>query len=197
MSSGQRIRIIGGSAKGRTVHSAPTDRVRPTPAGLREALANMLRGQLAGKRVLDLYAGFGTVGLELLSQGAEVVVFVERDRRTADVLRRNVDELDFGEAAEVWTATAEGALERLARDGYGFDIIFADPPYNTGAAPRILEKIADHDLLDGPGLVLVQHSSHEPLPAAEGGLRRARERRSGDTVLSWYEPVPTPAEAAR
>lgn len=197
MSTGQRIRIIGGSARGRTVHSAAHAHVRPTPSALREALANMLRPRLAGSRVLDLCAGYGGVGLEFLSQGATEAVFIERDRRTADILRRNVDELEFDEQAEVWTATAEGAIERLVREGRSFDLIFVDPPYDEGLARKLLDKLAAWPaLLAAGGLVIVQHSSHEPLPAAETSLTRTREKRAGETILSWYQPTAEVPEEA-
>lgn len=183
----QRIRIIGGRARGRTVHTAPGDRVRPTPAALREALANMLRSSLAGAAVLDVCAGFGTVGLELLSQGADLAVFLEKDGRNADVIRRNVAELELDDAAEVWTSSAETGLDRLAREGRDFDVIFIDPPYGVGLAPKLLERVArTASLLRPEGLVVVQHTRHEPLPAAAGSLVRRRERAMGDTLVSFY-----------
>lgn len=187
MAGGQHIRIIGGIARGRTVHTAHGDRVRPTAAAVREALANIERARLRGARVLDLCAGFGTVGLELLSQGAAEAVFIEKDRRTSDVVRENVAELGFDEAAEVWTNPAESAIDRLAAEGRVFDLVFVDPPYNQGLAPRLLERLAQRpEVLAAEGEVVFQHSTHEPLPAREGPLERVRERRSGDTILSWY-----------
>jgi len=186
----QRIRIIGGSARGRTVHTQNTDRVRPTPAALREALANILRGKLSGARVLDLCAGFGTVGLELLSQGAEEAVFIEKDGRTANVIRQNVDELDFGDRAEVWTNPAESGVDRLAAEEREFEWIFVDPPYEIGLATKLLERLARYPAVVAPGgQVIVQHSRREPLPELAGPLKRVRERQTGDTLLSFYEVV--------
>ncbi|MBI5833545.1 MAG: 16S rRNA (guanine(966)-N(2))-methyltransferase RsmD [Armatimonadetes bacterium] len=192
MAGVQRIRIIGGSARGRTIHTQSTDRVRPTPAALREALANILRGRLAGARVLDLCAGFGTVGLELLSQGAAAAVFIEKDARTADVIRRNLTELDFDDRAEVWTNPAESGVGRLATEGREFEWIFVDPPYDIGLATKLLERLARYpQVIAEGGQVIVQHSRREALPETEGPLKRYRERQTGDTLLSFYE-VTTP-----
>jgi len=188
MAGVQRIRIIGGSARGRSVHTQNTDRVRPTPAALREALANILRGKLAGTRVLDLCAGFGTVGLELLSQGAAEAVFIEKDARTADVIRRNVTELDFDDRAEVWTNPAESGVDRLAAEGRSFEWIFVDPPYEIGLATKLLERLARcPQVIARGGQVIVQHSRREALAETQGPLRRVRERQTGDTLVSFYE----------
>ncbi len=187
MAGGQRLRIIGGSARGRTLRSMPGGRVRPTPAALRLALANMLRDSLAGAAVLDVCAGIGSVGLELLSQGAEWAVFLEKDGRAADLIRDNAAGTGLADRAEVWTTSAERGLERLAEDGQSFDFIFVDPPYDLGLALKLLERLAARPALLAPaGRICVQHTRREALPETLGGLVRQRERRAGDTILSFY-----------
>ncbi|MBI2298172.1 MAG: 16S rRNA (guanine(966)-N(2))-methyltransferase RsmD [Armatimonadetes bacterium] len=177
-------RIVGGSAKGRVLHTGKGLAVRPTPAGLREALGSILRERLPGARVLDLFAGYGCTGLELLSRGAAFACFVERDGRAAELLRRNLAELGFAAQAEVRRETVERALSELAGR---FDLVFVDPPYESGQAEATLVRLGGLPGLWSPGgQVIVQHSRREPLPLAAGGLRRFRERQTGDTVLSFY-----------
>jgi 16S rRNA (guanine(966)-N(2))-methyltransferase RsmD len=130
------------------------------------------------------------VGLEFLSRGAAAAVFIEKDRRVSDVIRRNVDELDFDAEVEVWTHAAESGLDRLAAEGRQFDLVFADPPYDHGLAARLLERLAQRpELLAAGGCVIVQHSNRESLPERERTLQRVRQRPAGDTLVSWYEPA--------
>ncbi len=160
--------------------------MRPTPGAVRAALADILRDRLPGARVLDLFAGYGSTGLELLSRGAGEVVFVEKDPRAAAILRRNIALLAVPDRAHLWQMPVSAALARA--DLGRFDIVFVDPPYERGLAGATTERLGERGGLWQPEAVLiVQHSRREELPAAAGALRRWRERRSGDTVLSFYE----------
>jgi len=182
-----QLRICGGDARGRTLFSGKGDTTRPTPAAVREALCNILRNQLPGALVLDLYAGFGTVGLEFLSQGAAEALFVEQQHQAARVLRRNVDALDWRERCDVWQKSVTTALHELAAADETFDILFADPPYDRGLAPDVLERLSDGALLGEQAKVIIQHSKREPLPDSVGALTRVKERAAGETHLSFYE----------
>lgn len=182
-----QLRICGGEAKGRPLFSAKGDTTRPTPAAVREALTNILRHQLPGALVLDLYAGFGTVGLELLSQGAAEALFVEQQHQAARTLRRNVDTLAWHERCEVWQKPVAAALQELAAAGETFDLVFADPPYERGLAPDVLARLSDGAVLARRAKVIVQHSKREPLTESVGRLQRVKERAAGETHLSFYE----------
>lgn len=186
-----RLRITGGSARGRYLESGHGRSTRPTPAGVREALASMVQRELAGARVLDLFAGFGSVGLELLSRGAESALFVESSGRAVGSLERNLEALGFAERGQVWQSSVAGALPKLATEGRRFDIVFADPPYEVGLAVAVVGQVAEAGVLDG-GVLIVQHSRREELPEQAGRLARYRERRSGETVLSFYREGRTP-----
>lgn len=188
MSHGATARICGGEAGGRALFTGKGLRVRPTPAGVREALGDILRERLPGAAVADLYAGYGCTGLELLSRGAKVAVFVERDRQAVALLRRNVAALGYDACAHVRPMGVASGLEALANEGWRFDIVFVDPPYETGEAAKTLDRLARHpELLAEGAVVVVQHSRREALDALVGPLERCRERISGDTVLSFYE----------
>jgi len=122
------VRVVAGEFKGRRLYAPRGSRTRPTADRVREALFSML-GDVSGARVLDLYAGSGALGIEALSRGAESAVFVERDAKALDALRRNLD-----------ATGARGAVRRedvarfLSRPEGTFDLVFADPPYDDASA---------------------------------------------------------------
>ena len=129
------MRIVAGEFKGRRLRSPRGLRTRPTADRVREALFSML-GDVGGARVLDLYAGSGALGIEALSRGASSAVFVERDPRAAAVISANL--ATVGAEAEV---RRQDVMRFLARAEGGFDLVFCDPPYDSG--PRIAATLAE------------------------------------------------------
>jgi 16S rRNA (guanine966-N2)-methyltransferase len=180
-------RIIGGEAGGRRITTPAGDRTRPTSDRVREALFSAVDaelGSLHGLRFLDVYAGSGAVGLEARSRGAGVVTLVERDRRTARVIRDNVAGLGLGRV-EVVVADVARALGHPPRAPY--DVVFADPPYAVEEAQvsAVLAALRGNGWLSPGALVVVERSSRSPEPAWPEGLAGDRSRRYGETVL-WY-----------
>src|SRR5699024_5144382 len=123
-------RIIAGQFGGRALAAPRGADTRPTTDRVREAIFSRVESllDLAGARVLDLYAGSGALGLEAVSRGAGFVVLVERDRRTAQVLAANVASLGVRERARVVSERVDRVLERGPEDG-PFDLVLLDPPY--------------------------------------------------------------------
>jgi len=135
--------------------------------------------------VLDLFAGYGCVGLELLSQGAAEVVFVERHLATARILWRNVESLELTDRATLLRMPVARALEE-ALSGT-FDVVYLDPPYEQGQAAETLAALAARaELVAADGVIIVQHSEREALGAEVEPWRRVKEQRAGDTVLSFF-----------
>lgn len=123
------MRIIAGEFRSRRIITPPDDSItRPIPDRVRESVFNLLRGNFEGARVVDAFAGTGVIGLEAISRGAIECVFIERDHKIADILRRNVRELGVEDRCEVFEADAlgSGALARCPRP---VDLVFLDPPY--------------------------------------------------------------------
>jgi 16S rRNA (guanine966-N2)-methyltransferase len=180
-------RIIGGAAGGRRIKAPPGERTRPTSDRVREALFSAVDsalGSLQGLRFLDLYAGSGAVGLEARSRGAGVVTLVEKDRRTASVIRDNIRTLGF-DNVELVVANTDRALEQPPPAPY--DVVFLDPPYavpveDVTAALRLLRE---QGWLAHEALVVVERSSRGPAPRWPAGLAGDRTKRYGETVL-WY-----------
>lgn len=184
------MRVTGGALGGRRLASPPRD-VRPTADRVREALFARLP-DLDGARVLDLYAGTGSLGIEALSRGARRVVFVDRSPASLAVLRRNLRALDLEGVTRIVRGNVRGVLPRLSRDGERFDLVFADPPYAQSDDLEALERLVSGELLDEGATVVVERSRRHPLPRI-AGLVSCDARRYGDTVLEWLEPDATPA----
>ncbi len=182
-------RVVGGAARGRRLAVPRGDRVRPTSDKVREALFNVLRHRfgdpLPGARVLDLYAGAGTLGIEALSRGAAEAVFVEADRRHGAVLKQNL-------AAVAGAVDGRGALVSrrveafLAGEARPFDVVFLDPPYAAGALPGALARLVG-GWLGAAALVCVEHPVRQPLDAP-AGLETAFERAWGSTAITVLTP---------
>ncbi|MGH3411543.1 MAG: 16S rRNA (guanine(966)-N(2))-methyltransferase RsmD [Marmoricola sp.] len=179
-------RIIGGSAGGRRLRTPAGAATRPTSDRVREALFSSLEaglGTLAGRRVLDLYAGSGAVGLEAASRGAAAVTAVESDRRTARLVAANAAAV--GLAVEVLTAPVATVLARPP--AVPFDVVFADPPYavDEGEVADMLRLLVGQGWLVDGSTVVVERATRSVEPHWPAGLVGARRRGYGETVL-WY-----------
>jgi 16S rRNA (guanine966-N2)-methyltransferase len=180
-------RIVAGTVGGRRLRTPPGDDTRPTTERVREALFSALEsalGSLDGRRVLDLYAGSGAVGLEALSRGAAAAVLVERSRRVAGLIRRNAESLDL----TGWAVVAEPVRSYLRTDpAEPFDVAFLDPPYALAGTElaTVLTDLADRGWLADGAYVVVERSRRDPDPAWPEGIDPLRDRRYGETVL-WY-----------
>src|SRR5258706_6400804 len=160
------MRLTGGLDRGRRLIAPRGQNTRPTAAKVREAIFNIL-GPIPEGRVLDLYAGTGSLGLEALSRGAEHVVFVERDHAPLAALRRNIKELGFEGRATIVTADVCTGLRRLAGKGNRFSWIFLDPPY-VKEMEGVLAELAGSALLAAWAAVGLEHARPNPPPQPAG-----------------------------
>jgi 16S rRNA (guanine(966)-N(2))-methyltransferase RsmD len=182
------LRISAGEAKGRRIQLPKGGAVRPTQDRVREAVFNALGDRVVGARVLDLFAGAGTLGIEALSRGADRVVFVERDPRTAEVLRGNLVASGFAGRAEVWRSDALRAVRLLGERGESFDLAFCDPPYGAGWVDRALAALARSRVVSPAGVVVVE-AGHRDTVEAPAEFRVMRRRTYGDTLVVFLGPA--------
>jgi 16S rRNA (guanine(966)-N(2))-methyltransferase RsmD len=152
---------------------------------VRECLFNILAPRLAGARVLDLFAGCGSVGLEALSRGAHTVTFVEKAKSALICLRGNIVALQVDELTVVLPIPVDLAIAQLRRQRAQFDFIFLDPPFiDLPAYHAVLGQV--DALLHPQGVVVAQHDTRVKLPASHGALQCYRQRDIGDNALSFY-----------
>ncbi len=181
------MRIIAGEKKGFILKAPRGLATRPTLGHIRESLFNILRHEVPGAIVVDLYAGAGTLGLEALSQGAKECYFVERSPQALEALRHNIAKVGYEEKSKVIKASVERWLEMQKTTGWPrFSLAFSDPPYDSGAGLQSLDLIAHHLPLELSATVVIQASPREELPETSGRLRRYRTQRYGETVLHFY-----------
>ncbi len=183
------MRIIGGSAGGRTLKAPAGAQTRPTAGRVREALFSILGTPPETAQILDLFAGSGGLGLEALSRGAQKVVFVDQDNAAVQVLRQNIEALGFGPSTEVHQADAPRHLKRLVKGPLRFHWIFIDPPYASSLASECLQILSGATLLSSEGLIVVEHDRRSPPDEFYASLVRSDIRRYGDTSLSFYERI--------
>jgi 16S rRNA (guanine966-N2)-methyltransferase len=179
------MRITGGEARGRTLHFPAASKQRPTSDFLREALFNLL-GQLQGKTFLDLYAGSGSVGIEAASRGAREVVFIEKDKKIAAVIRRNIVTCGFNEGHRIIALDISAGLHDLFINKDKFNIVFADPPYGRGFVEKTIKLLTDNPVQTKESVIVFQHSVREALNSfLDKKTVLIDQRKYGDNVLSF------------
>lgn len=190
-------RIISGAAGGSPLVSVPGTLTRPTTDRVKEALFSRLDAfdVISGSRVLDLYAGSGSLGVESASRGADLVDLVEFDAKASAVCQRNADLVNTVARRKVVTvhrSKVESFLDRAA-EGVLWDLVFLDPPYplDEPALAAVLAKLAPH--LAAGAVVVAERSSRTPEPAWPEGLERFAEKKYGETRLWFAEPSAEPS----
>ena len=186
MPPSSNMRIAGGSAKGRRLAGPAVAGVRPTAERVRAAIFNILPPELGRQtRVLDLFAGTGSLGIETLSRGAAWADFVERNRRQCQVIRDNLATAGFSDQAAVHCADAWRILPGLAGN---YQLVLLDPPYRMTGLSDFLESLAAlPGLLDARGMMVVGHSRHTSLAEQYGALSLYSRRRYGDNLVDFYQ----------
>jgi 16S rRNA (guanine966-N2)-methyltransferase len=178
--------VIAGSARGTRLDS-PGPGTRPLGDRVKEALFGILQPDLAGSRVLDLFAGSGAAGIEALSRGARAAVLVDDDARAVRTIGANLGRAGLSASARVVRRDALRWLESAAGED-PFDIAILDPPYAEGdLLRRTLETLGRPDAPLAPhARVVAKHFWRDRPPAVIGLLASERERRFGETALTFY-----------
>ena len=161
-------------------------KIRPTQDKVRGAIFNVL-GDVAGKSVLELFAGSGAFGIEAVSRGAGHVTFVDNNSRCIETIKSNVESLGIVKSAyDIIRANALSVLARLEKAEEKYDIVFLDPPYYEGIARKCLINIDRYDILSQIGLVLVEHFKKDSLTLDLDELVLEKERIYGDTLVTVF-----------
>lgn len=184
------MKVIGGTWKGVSLKHPEPSLSRPTQERVKKSLFDILRPWLQESRVLDLFAGSGSLGIEALSRGAKEVVFVEWNPLCMKLLKENLLKL-FGKKETVCIAeNAFKAIGKLAREKKTFDLIFMDPPYNTEVTTKCLRSLIKCDILTPNAVLVIRHSREEQLPSEAADLTLWRKEQYGQTFLSFYRRIP-------
>ena len=174
------MRVITGSARGRRLKELPGLDTRPTTDRVKEGLFSALQFDIEGRRVLDLFAGTGQLGIECLSRGAESAVFVDKDRAAIQIVKENLKLCGLK-----GTVVQEDALSFLRHCGR-FDIIFVDPPYDSNLYESVLETVKLVDILSEGGIILCEARRDRALPEMTPPYRKRKEYVYGKVKLCLY-----------
>ena len=182
------MRIITGSARGCRLKTPKGAEVtRPTADRVKESLFNILGDFVPGRKVLDIFAGTGNLGLEALSRGAQSAVFV--DKATAKLIEENLRLTRLAEKGTVRGGDVFAELSRQAAGGAEFTLIFCDPPYHQGLGQRALCQIDQSEgLMAAAGILVVEHGADENDYPELDRLQMVHNRRYGHTTqLSFFQ----------
>jgi len=146
------MKITAGELKSRKIFTLK--HLRLVESRIKEVLSNLLSDEVKGGNVLDLFAGAGSLGIEALSWGAGKAWFVDRDKRSVNLVRKNLSGLRLSSKAEVYFKDAFSAVEYLQRIGKKFSLIFLDPPYNQGLLTKSLKTLSAYDILEPFGFIV-------------------------------------------
>lgn len=175
------MRVITGKARGRRLREPKGMDIRPTTDMVKEAVFNILQFELEGARVLDLFAGTGQLGIEALSRGAAEAVFVDGSSAAVKIVRENLKLCGF--EARVLQGDAIGYLPSLGR----FDVVFLDPPYDSGLLEKALEVIENVDILNDGGIIVCESRREKTMPELAPPYRQTLSRRYGKVCLTVYK----------
>jgi 16S rRNA (guanine966-N2)-methyltransferase len=189
------MRIVAGSARGKKLIVVPGDGTRPILDRVKTALFDILRPRMAGSKVLDLFAGSGSVGIETLSQGADHCTFTELGHKAVATIKKNLATSGFADRA---TVLQTDAFDYLRRTQESFDLIYIAPPQYKRLWVQAIQQVAQRpELLSRPpvgseddvhaGLAIVQIHPKEYESLDLGAIRETRQKRYGNTLLIFFE----------
>ena len=176
-----RLRIVAGKWRSRLLQIIDEPELRPTSERIRETLFNWLRPVTEGARCLDLFAGTGALGIEALSRGAALVVFVEKSAKLAAAIRKNLDDLDATNA-DVVQQDAIGYLRDA--DPEPFDIVFLDPPFDSEMLTEACQILRENGWLAANAIVYLERGKDRDLPALPEGWAITHEKVAGKVSYS-------------
>ena len=174
------MRVITGTARGRKLKTPENYDIRPTTDNVKESVFNIIQFDIEGRRVLDLFAGTGQLGIECLSRGAESAVFVDKDRAAIQIVKENLKLCGLK-----GTVVQEDALSFLRHCGK-FDILFVDPPYDSNLYEPVLETVKLVDILSEGGIILCEARRDRALPEMTPPYRKRTEYVYGKVKLCLY-----------
>ena len=175
------MRIITGSARGKKLVTLEGEQVRPTSERVKESLFNIVQFDLEGRRVLDLFAGSGQLGLEAVSRGAKQAILVDCAKESVEVIRKNTAHCGFSDRVQI---VQMDFAAYLASNPQKFDVAFLDPPYLHGLLQKALPLVVQ--AMNPGGTILCEHPTDEQLPDEVGGFCAGKRYRYGKISLTMY-----------
>ena len=194
------MKITGGFLKGRNLYCPPASalEIRPLRTRIRKALFDILGDDLSGLRVLDLFSGTGALGIEALSRGAEFVLFVDSNKKSIELIKKNLERFNLLDKAMILQITLPQGLKKIKertlflkryeksqKENPSYDLVFITPPYRTGLSLKTLENLST-EILNPKALIVVEEESGVDLPDEVAQFELEDKRAYGETTFNFY-----------
>jgi 16S rRNA (guanine(966)-N(2))-methyltransferase RsmD len=177
---------MGGSARGRKLKGPAGLNFRPTTGRVKEFIFSYLGRDVETARILDLFSGTGSLGIEAISRGANESIFVEQSLQCIKILSRNLEICNFKEKSKIIKGDVFSQLRKMGRSGEMFDYIMADPPFKKFLKTCIVKTVEKNQLLGSNGLLIIEHEFHDN-DLSDSILELIKQRRFGNCVISIYK----------
>ncbi len=148
------MRIISGKARGTKLYTLEGLTTRPTLDRVKESIFNIIQSKIQDSTVLDLFAGSGAIGLEMVSRGASKAILCDKSKDAIEIIEKNIEKTHMKDKVELYNLDFENCIDKVKT--IKFDIIYLDPPYNTNYISKALDKIVDLDIVKQEGLIIVE-----------------------------------------
>ena len=179
------FRITGGSVRGRKLKGPVGFEIRPTAGLVKNFIFSSLFVDIREAKILDLFAGVGSLGLEALSRGAKEVVFVENNPAVLKILKNNIRLCGFSTESKLHGEDVFYSINKMKKQEKKYDLIFADPPYQNTLREQIVRCVDQNDLLKPGGLLILEHGKDDPDPG-EHGVQLLKQKAFGHCIVSIY-----------
>jgi 16S rRNA (guanine(966)-N(2))-methyltransferase RsmD len=184
------LRVIAGNARGKRLKAPSGLHTRPITDMIKEALFNVWGPDIYKAKVLDLFAGSGSVGIEAMSRGAAQTVFVDNDKNAIKTIGENLKNCGFEGGYELYHNDVFRALDILLRNGRRFDYIYVDPPFtNDSIFDQVMINLGKAELLDQEGILVIRTRKQRKLENTFGKLIKYREKNYGESTLHYYRRI--------
>ncbi len=182
------MRVISGMKRGMRLINPENSSVRPTSDKVKEALFDMIAFDISGSKVLDLFAGTGALGIEALSRDAAYCVFVDRSKKSIELIDKNLNKakLNQSDCSMVLNMDFSAALMYLKQKNIIFDLVFIDPPYHDDLYDKSLRLLTDYRLIRDKGKVIIEMSTDVKIDDVKYGLTCYKVKKYGNTVIKFY-----------
>jgi len=179
------MRILSGQYKGRNLFSSKNLSIRPTTSKIKESIFNILQNFCLDKKVVDIFCGSGSLGLEALSRGAANVTFVEQADSSIKILEKNINHLNID--IERFKIIKKDALLFAKQTTVPYDLIFIDPPFYYPDLQKLVNLISQNKLILKDGLMIVEHEITNPLIKKNEFYKIIKQKKYGRSLISFIQ----------
>lgn len=158
------MRVIAGELKGRQLKAVPGKSTRPSTDKVKESVFQIIGPFFDGGKVLDLFAGSGSLGIEAMSRGMDWGIFIDKDPKAVHTIHENIKMAGLDEKSEIFRGDAFRSLKACAKRGLQFELILLDPPYRKVDYQKLLEEIHKLKVLKHGGIIYCEHDPSEQIP---------------------------------